>query len=169
MEIGKGISYRRRRQGVIPADQSTIKIRETVFSNDDFFDKGRVIKKNRRVDLCLGTGIDSKGVYRKKMPLSDDEWLAFLDMDIYWGDLKDQWEHYIVGCLIFFALLRSDIKRDFLLQPDNIRGQRPSRWLGILQHYMNALLKNVVTEVCLCYSMILEKRPIKVKYSEIAG
>jgi hypothetical protein len=152
----------------MPADPSTIKIREIVFSNDDFFDKERVIQKIDGLIHAWGQELVQKG-YIEKMPLSDDEWLTFLDMDIYWGDLKDQWEHYIVGCLIFFVPLRSDIKRDFLLQPDYIRGQRLSRWLGKLQHYMNPLLKNVVTEFCLCYSMILEKKPIKVRYSEIAG
>ncbi len=47
-------------------------------------------------------------------------------MDIYWGDLNNQWEHYLVACLIFFVLLREDIKRDFLLTTDYIRAQRLS-------------------------------------------
>ena len=149
-----------------PADQSTIKIREIVFDNDDFFDKEKMIKKLDRLIHAWGQELVQKE-HMDQIPLSDDEWLKFLDMDIYWGDLRDQWEHYVVGCLIFFVMLRADIKRDFLLQPDYIRGQRLSRWLGKLRHYMNPLLRNVVTEFCLCYSMILERKPIKVRYSKL--
>jgi hypothetical protein len=108
-----------------------------------------------------------QGRYIDEIPHSDDAWLRFLEMDIYWGDLKNQWEHYVVGCLLFFVMLRADIKRDFLLQPDYIRGQRLSRWLSRLRHYMTPLLKDVVTKFCLCYSMILERKPIKVRYNEL--
>ena len=101
------------------------------------------------------------------IPITDEVWLKLLEQDIYWGDLKNQWEHYIVGCLIFFVLLRADIRRDFLLQPDYIRGQRLSRWLWRLRHYLTPLSRDVVTKFCLCYSMILEKDPIKVRYYEI--
>ncbi|MBC8466303.1 MAG: hypothetical protein ISR61_00070 [Desulfobacteraceae bacterium] len=148
--------------------QSVGKIREIVFDNDDFFDQEKMIKNLDRLVYAWGQELVQKK-YIEQIPLSDDEWIRFLDMDIYWGDLNDQWDHYIVGCLIFFVKLRADIKRDFLLQPDYIRGQRLSRWLGKLRHYMNPLLRNLVTEFCLCYSMILEKKPIKVRYSEIAG
>ena len=150
-----------------PADQSTVKIREIVFDNDDFFDQEKMIKKLDRLIHAWGQELVQKE-HMDQSSLSDDEWFQFLDMDIYWGDLRDQWEHYVVGCLIFFVQLRADIRRDFLLQPDYIRGQRLSRWLGKLRHYMNPLLKDIVTEFCLCYSMILEKKPIKVRYSEIA-
>lgn len=150
-----------------PVDPSAIKIREIVFDNGDFFDQRRMINKLDVLIHAWGQELVQKG-YMDQIPLSDDEWIQFLEMDIYWGDLHDQWEHYIVGCLIFFIRLRADIKRDFLLQPDYIRGQRLSRWLGKLSHYMNPLLKNIITEFCLCYSMILEKKPIKVRYSEIA-
>jgi len=153
---------------VNPGDPPTIKIREIVFDTDDFFDKERIIQKFDGLIHVWGQELVQKG-YADQMPASDDEWLKFLDMDIYWGDLKDQWEHYIVGCLIFFVMLRADIKRDFLLQPDYIRGQRLSRWLGKLPHYMNPLLRDVITKFCLCYSMILDKEPIKVRYSEITG
>lgn len=148
--------------------QSVGKIREIVFDNDDFFDQGRMIKNLDRLVYAWGKELVQKK-YIDQVPFSDDEWFQFLDMDIYWGDLKDQWEYYIVGCLIFFVQLRADIRRDFLLQPDYIRGQRLSRWLGKLRHYMNPLLRSLVTEFCLCYSMILEKKPIRVRYSEIAG
>ncbi len=150
-----------------PADQSTVKIREIVFDNDDFFDQEKMIKKLDRLIHAWRQELVQKE-HMDQSSLSDDEWFQFLDKDIYWGDLRDQWEHYVVGCLIFFVQLRADIRRDFLLQPDYIRGQRLSRWLGKLRHYMNPLLRNLVTEFCLCYSMILEKKPIKVRYSEIA-
>jgi hypothetical protein len=87
-----------------------------------------------------------------------------LSRDIYWGDLNSQWEHYVVASLIFFVSLRADIKRDFLLQPDPIRGQRLSRWLEKLRHYQTPLSKDVVTKFCMCYSMVMENKPIKVRY-----
>ena len=144
------------------------KIREIVFDNGDFFDQGKMINKLDLLIHAWGQELVQKG-YADQIPLSDDEWHRFLDMEIYWGDLNDQWDHYIVGCLIFFVMLRADIKRDFLLQPDYIRGQRLSRWLGKLRHYMNPLLKDIVTEFCLCYSMILERKPIKIRYSEFTN
>ncbi len=144
------------------------KIREIVFDNGDFFDQGKMINKLDLLIHAWGKELVQKG-YADQIPLSDDEWFRFLDMEIYWGDLNDQWDHYIVGCLIFFVMLRADIKRDFLLQPDYIRGQRLSRWLGKLRHYMNPLLKDIVTEFCLCYSMILERKPIKVRYNEFTN
>ena len=122
----------------------------------------------RKLDFLInawGRELAKKG-YLEQIPISDSEWIQFLDREIYWGDLKDQWDHYIVGCLIFFVMLRSDIRRDFLLQPDYIRGQRLSRRLFKLGHYMNPLLRNTVTEFCLCYSMIMERKPIKVRYME---
>jgi len=153
---------------VNPKDSTAVKIREIVFDIDDFFDKERIMQKSDRLIHAWGQELVIKG-YANQIPISDDEWLKFLDMDIYWGDLQDEWEHYIVGCLIFFVMLRADIKRDFLLQPDYIRGQRLSRWLGKLSHYMNPLLRGVITKFCLCYSMISDKEPIKVRYGEITG
>ncbi len=144
---------------------SDMNIREIVFDPDDFLDQEKMIKKLDCLihawclELIQSQHIDA-------IPDSDEAWLKVLDMDIYWGDLKNQWEHYVVACLIFFVLLRTDIKRDFLLQPDYIRGQRLSRWLGRLRHYQTPLSKDIVTKFCVCYSMILERKPIKVRYSE---
>jgi hypothetical protein len=148
------------------ANESLVNIREIVFYKDIFFDQEKMIKKLDQLIHAWGRELVQKK-YIDEIPDSDDAWLRFLDMDIYWGDLKDEWEHYVVGSLIFFVLLRSDIKRDFLLQPDYIRGQRLSRWLGRLRHYMTPLLRGVVTKFCLCYAMILDKEPIKVRYNEI--
>lgn len=148
------------------ANESLVNIREIVFDEDIFFDQKKMIKKLDQLIHAWGRELVQKE-YIDKIPDSDDAWLRFLDMDIYWGDLKDEWEHYVVGSLIFFVLLRSDIKRDFLLQPDYIRGQRLSRWLGRLRHYMTPLLRSVVTKFCLCYAMILDKEPIKVRYNEV--
>lgn len=147
-------------------DQSLVNIREIVFDNDDFFDQEKMIKKLDQLIHAWGQELVQKQ-YIDQIPDSDDEWFQFLDMDIYWGDLKDNWEHYVVGCLIFFVLLRADIRRDFLIQPDYIRGQRLSRRLDKLRHYMNPLLRDVVTKFSLCYSMILERKPIKVRYNDI--
>jgi hypothetical protein len=141
-------------------------IRQIVFDEDSFFDQEKMIKKLDKLIHAWGRELVQKK-YIDEIPDSDDAWLRFLDMDIYWGDLKDEWERYVVGSLIFFVLLRSDIKRDFLLQPDYIRGQRLSRWLGRLRHYMTPLLRAVVTKFCLCYSMILDKEFIKVRYNGI--
>ena len=147
-------------------DQSIMNMREIIFDNDDFFDQEKMIKKLDRLIYAWGLELVQKE-YIDQFPASDDAWLRFLDMEIYWGDLNNQWEHYVVGGLNFFVLLREDIKRDFLLQPDYIRGQRLSRWLGRLSHYMTPLLRDVVTKFCLCYSMILERKPLKVRYSKL--
>lgn len=147
-------------------DLSLINIREVVFDPDDFFDQEKMIHKLDQLIQAWGQELIHHQ-HIDQIPESDEAWLKVLDMDIYWGDLKNQWEHYIVACLIFFVLLRADIKRDFLLQPDYIRGQRLSRWLGRLRHYQTTLSKDIVTKFCLCYSMILEKKPIKVRYNQI--
>jgi len=146
-------------------DLSQMNIREIVFDQDDFFDQEKMINKLDHLiqawaqDLIHNQHIDD-------IPDSDETWFSVLGRDIYWGDLNNQWEHYVVGCLIFFVSLRADIKRDFLVQPDNIRGQRLSRWLERLRHYQTPLSKDIVTKFCLCYSMRLERKPIKVRYSE---
>jgi len=145
---------------------SLMNIREIVFDQDDFFDQEKMINKLDHLIHAWGQElIQNKHI--DDIPDTDETWLKILDTDIYWGNLKNQWEHYVVGCLIFFVLLRADIKRDFLLQPDYIRGQRLSRWLGRLRHYQTPLSKDIVTKFCLCYSMILERKPIKVRYREV--
>lgn len=149
-----------------PENQSRLKLREIVFDNVDFFDQEKMIKKLDQLIHYWGQELVHKQ-YIDKIPVSDEAWLKFLGMDIYWGDLRSQWEHYVVGGLIFFVMLRADIKRDFLLQPDYLRGQRLEKYLWRLRHYMTPLLKDVVTKFCLCYSMILERNPIKVRYNEI--
>jgi len=147
---------------------ATGKLSELTFTEDDFLDQDDMLKKLDFLINAWGRELVRRG-YMEQVPISDSEWTQFLDMDIYWGDLKDQWDHYTVGCLIFFVMLRSDIRRDFLLQPDYIRGQRLSRCLDKLRHYMNPLLRNLVTDFCLCYSMILEKKSITVRYMEATG
>jgi hypothetical protein len=146
-------------------DPSLMKIREIVFDPDDFLDQEKMIEKLDHLIDAWGQEL-IYNQYIDHIPDADEAWLKVLDMDIYWGDLKNQWEHYVVACLIFFVLLRADIKRDFLLQPDYIRGQRLSRWLGRLRHYQTPLSKDIVTKFCICYSMIQEKKPIKVRYNE---
>ena len=147
-------------------DPSLMKIREIVFDPDDFFDPEKMIEKLDHLIDAWGQEL-FQNQYIDHIPDADEAWLKVLDVDIYWGDLKNQWEHYLVSCLIFFVLLRADIKRDFLLQPDYIRGQRLSRWLGRLRHYQTPLSKDIVTKFCICYSMIQEKKPIKVRYNEL--
>ena len=147
-------------------DLSVRNIREVVFDPDDFFDQEKMIHKLDQLIQAWGQEL----IYHQHIediPDTDEAWLKVLDLDVYWGDLNSQWEHYVVACLIFFVLLRADIKRDFLLQPDYIRGQRLSRWLGRLRHYQSPLSKDIVTKFCLCYSMILERKPIKVRYNEL--
>lgn len=147
-------------------EPSLANIRQVVFDPTDFFDQKKMIDKlDHLIDAWGREMIHHRHI--DVLPEADDAWLTILDREIYWGDLKTQWEHYIVGCLIFFVLLRADIKRDFLLQPDYIRGQRLSRWLGRLKHYQTPLSKDIWTKFCLCYSMILERKPIKVRYKEV--
>lgn len=147
-------------------DLSLMDIRTIVFDPDDFFDQEKMIQKLDRLIQAWGREL-GHNKHIDDIPETDEAWLTLLDRDIYWGDLNTQWEHYVVACLIFFVLLRADIKRDFLLQPDYIRGQRLSRWLGRLRHYQTPLSKDIVTKFCLCYSMIMERKPIKVRYNEV--
>ena len=153
---------------MIPEDTSLMNIREIVFDQDDFFDQEKMIQKLDHLIHAWGREL-IQYQYIDHLPDSDEAWLKLLGTDIYWGDLKNQWEHYVVGCLIFFILLRADIKRDFLLQPDYIRGQRLSRWLVRLRHYQTPLSKDIVTKFSLCYSMIMERKPIKVRYNDISN
>jgi hypothetical protein len=141
-------------------------MRTIQFEPDDFFDQDKMLNKLDRLILAWGEEL-RRGQYIDHLPGSDEAWLKVLGRDIYWKDLKDPWDCYLAGCLIFFVLLRSDIKEsEFLLQPDNIRGQRLQRWLPRTKHYLTPLSQDIITEFCLCYSMILEKKPIKVRYKE---
>ena len=145
---------------------SQMDIRTMVFSPDDFFDQGKMVHKLDHLIQAWGQElIDHQHI--DEIPETDEAWLTVLNRDIYWGDLNSQWEYYVVACLIFFVSLRADIKRDFLLQPDPIRGQRLSRWLEKLRHYQTPLSKDIVTKFCLCYSMVMENKPIKVRYNKI--
>jgi hypothetical protein len=138
-------------------------IRTTVFDPDDFFDQEKMVQKLDHLIQAWGRELIHHQ-HIDEIPQSDEAWLTLLSRDIYWGDLNSQWEHYVVASLIFFVSLRADIKRDFLLQPDPIRGQRLSRWLEKLRHYQTPLSKDVVTKFCMCYSMVMENKPIKVRY-----
>ena len=149
-----------------PENLSKMDIRTIVFNPDDFYDQETMIQKLDHLIQAWGHEL-IHNQHLDKIPDSDDAWLQVLDRDIYWGDLNSQWEHYVVASLIFFISLRADIKRDFLLQPDAIRGQRLGRWLEKLRHYQTPLSKDIVTKFCLCYSMVMEKKAIKVRYNDI--
>ena len=136
-----------------------------VFGRDDFFDQEKMIQKLDFLIQAWGQELIHHQ-HIDEIPQTDEAWLTVLSRDIYWGDLNSQWEHYVVACLIFFVSLLADIKRDFLLQPDPIRGQRLSRWLEKLRHYQTPLSKDIVTKFCLCYSMVMETKPIKVRYNK---
>jgi hypothetical protein len=140
-------------------------IRTIVFKPDDFFNQDIMVQKLDHLIQAWGQEL-IHNQHLEKIPESDEAWLKVLDRDVYWGDLNSQWEHYVVACLIFFISLRADIERDFLLQPDAIRGQRLSRWLEKLRHYQTPLSKDIVTKFCLCYSMVMEKKAIKVRYND---
>ncbi|MGD8836128.1 MAG: hypothetical protein PVJ19_14385 [Desulfobacteraceae bacterium] len=144
-------------------EPSQMGIRTTVFDPDDFFDQEKMVQKLDHLIQAWGRELIHHQ-HIDEIPQSDEAWLTLLSRDIYWGDLNSQWEHYVVASLIFFVSLRADIKRDFLLQPDPIRGQRLSRWLEKLRHYQTPLSKDVVTKFCMCYSMVMENKPIKVRY-----
>jgi hypothetical protein len=143
-------------------------IRTIVFDPDDFFDQEKMLKKLDHLIHAWGRELVNNG-HLIEIPESDETWLKVLGRDIYWGDLDSQWEHYLVACLIFFVSLREDIKRDFLLQPDAIRGQRLNRWLLKLRHYQTPLSRDIVTKFCLCYSMIMENKAIKVRYNDLTA
>lgn len=146
---------------------STPQIGQLIFEEDDLFDQKRMVDKLDFLIQAWGHELLQKG-YLTQMPATDDDWVKFLDMEVYWGDLKDPWDHYLVGCLIFVVPLRADIKRDFLLQPDNIRGQKLAWRLHKLRHYINPLLKKLITAFCLCYSTVSERNPITVRFTEIS-
>jgi hypothetical protein len=141
-------------------------IRTMVFAPDDLLNQQTMIGKLDHLIQAWGREL-IHCQHIDHLPETDDGWLTLLSRDVYRGDLNTQWEHYLVACLIFFVSLRADIKRDFLLQPDPIRGQRLNRWLEKLRHYQNPLTKDIVTKFCLCYSMVMENKPIKVRYNHI--
>ena len=145
---------------------SAPKIAQLVFEEDDLFDQERMVDKLDFLIHAWGHELLQKG-YMDKTPSTDDDWIRFLDMEVYWRDLKEPWDHYLVGCLIFFVQLRADIKRDFLLQPDSIRGQKLGWRLHKLRRYISPLLRNLITAFCLCYSTVSERKPITVRFTEI--
>ena len=77
-------------------------IREIVFDPDDFFDQEKMIDKLDQLIQAWGQEL-IHNQHIDDMPDSDETWLSVLGRDIYWGDLNNQWEHYVVACLIFFV------------------------------------------------------------------
>ena len=146
-------------------NQSPEFLRELRFESDEFFDQKRMIEKLNQLIQAWGKDL-LQNHHIDEIPDSEFAWLEVLERDIDWKDLKDQWDSYVAGCLIFFVLMREDIKRDFLLQPYNVQGQRLERWLRRLQRYMTPLSREVVTQFCLCYSLSGERKPIRVRYKE---
>jgi hypothetical protein len=148
-----------------PENQSHEIIRELRFESDEFFDQKTMIDKLDHLVQAWGAEL-LRNQYIDKIPDSENAWIEVLERDIHWKDLENQWDFYLVGCLIFFVLMREDIKRDFLLQPYNVLGQRLERWLLRLRRYMTPLTREVVTQFCLCYSLSGERKPIRVRYKE---
>ena len=146
-------------------NQSHEFIRELRFESDEFFDQKRMIEKLDQLIQAWGEEL-LRNQYIDKIPDSEYAWLEVLERDIDWKDLENQWDCYVAGCLVFFVMLREDIKRDFLLQPYNVQGQRLERWLRRSHRYMTPLSREVVTQFCLCYSLSGERKPIRVRYKE---
>jgi hypothetical protein len=146
-------------------NQSHEFIRELRFESDEFFDQKTMIDKLDQLIQAWGKEL-LRNQYIDEIPDSEYAWLEVLERDIHWKDLKDQWDFYLVSSLIFFVLMREDIKRDFLLQPYNVQGQRLERWLRRQRRYMTPLSREVVTRFCLCYSLSGERKPIRVRYKE---
>lgn len=140
-------------------------IREVRFESDDFFDQKIMIEKLDQLIQAWAGDLLRNG-YIDAIPGSEHAWLEALEHDIHLNDLKNQWDHYLVSCLIFFVLLRGDIKRDFLVQPYNVLGQRLERWLRRQHRYVTPLSRDVITQFCLCYSLSAERKPIRVRYKE---
>lgn len=140
-------------------------IRELRFESDDFFDQKRMIEKLDQLIQAWGNEL-LRNHYIDEIPDSEHAWLEVLEHDVYWKDLRNQWDYYLVSCLMFFVLMREDIKRDFLLQPYNVLGQRLERWLNRQHRYITPLSRDVITQFCLCYSLSGERKPIRVRYKE---
>ena len=146
-------------------NQSPELIRELRFEPVDYFDQQKMLTKLDRLIQAWGEDL-LRSRHIEQLPDSELAWLDALERDIHWEDLKDQWDFYLVSCLIFFVLMREDIRRGFLLQPYNVQGQRLERWLGRLRRYMTPLTRDVVTQFCICYSLSQERKPIRVRYKE---
>jgi hypothetical protein len=146
-------------------NQSLELIRELRFESNDFFNQQIMLEKLDRLIRAWGEEL-LRSQYIDGIPDSEDSWLSVLERDIHWTDLKDPWDAYLISSLIFFVLMREDIKRDFLLQPYNIQGQRLERWLWRLKRYLTPLSRDVVTQFCICYSLSQERKPIRVRYKE---
>jgi hypothetical protein len=146
-------------------NQSLEFIREIRFESDDFFDQQKMLEKLERLIQAWGAEL-LRNHYIEEIPDSEYAWLEAMERDIHWKDLKNQWDFYLVGSLIFFVLMREDIKRGFLLQPYNVQGQRLERWLRRLNRYTTPLSREVATQFCLCYSLSQERKPIRVRYKE---
>jgi hypothetical protein len=140
-------------------------IREVRFESGDFFDQNKMVAKLDQLIQAWGGELLRNG-HIDAIPASEYAWLEALERGIYLNDLKDQWEIYLVSCLIFFVSMREDIKRDFLLQPYNVVGQRLERWLHRQHRYVTPLSRDVITQFCLCYSLSGERKPIRVRYKE---
>ena len=97
-------------------------IREIRFESDDFYNREIMIDKLGRLIGAWGEDL-LRNRHIDHVPDSESDWLYILERDIYGGDLHNQWDFYLVCCLIFFVLLQADIERDFLLQPYNVQGQ----------------------------------------------
>lgn len=148
-----------------PENQPLEFIREVRFESGDFFDQNKMVAKLDQLIQAWGGELLRNG-YIDAIPASEYAWLEALERGIYLKDLKDQWHIYLVSCLIFFVLMREDIKRDFLLQPYNVVGQRLERWLHRQHRYVTPLSRDVITQFCLCYSLSGERKPIRVRYKE---
>lgn len=140
-------------------------IREVRFENDDFFDQKIMIAKLDQLIQAWGGELLRNG-HIDAIPGTEHAWFEALEHEIHIKDLIDQWDLYLVSCLIFFVLLREDIKRDFLVQPYNVLGQRLERWLRRQHRYATPLSRDVITQFCLCYSLSGERKPIRVRYKE---
>jgi hypothetical protein len=162
---GQAISSGEYRGQMKSENQSHEFIRELRFESDEFFDQKRMIEKLDQLIQAWGKDL-LRNHHIDEIPDSENAWLEVLERDIDWKDLANQWDCYVVGCLVFFVPMREDIKRDFLLQPYNVQGQRLERWLRRLQRYMMPLSREVVTQFCLCYSLSGERKPIRVRYKE---
>ncbi len=97
-------------------DLSLVNIREIIFDQDDFFDKEKMILKLDHLIHAWGQEL-IQNQHIDDIPDSDEAWLKLLGMDIYWGDLKNQWEHYVVGSLICLCYCAPTSKGIFCFNP----------------------------------------------------
>lgn len=156
------VSYR----GIMkPEDQPQAFIREICFESDAFFNQNVMVEKLDQLIRAWGEDL-LRNRHIEKIPDSEYAWLEVLERDIEWKAIENQWDCYLVGCLVFFVLMREDIRRDFLIQPYNVQGHRLERWLRRLKRFMTPLARVVVSQFCLCYSLCGERKPIRVRYKE---